>query len=757
MINNRKLQKGNHIRAVFAMILIFALLICSGRFGNDTVYGYEEKAGVIIGGEPHVYTRAAASDSAELVNTLENGKPLTVIGETIGDDEQLWYQIKYILKANGQERIGYCRAVNVSLGEAVASETIAEPIEYQADAPVLAIGTINGNNVFVRQTAGTDGIYMFSLYRGNTVDVIGQTTVSGAIWYQINCTKDGVNYTGWTHGRYIDLIYTNVETDEAFVQGLRDAGFPESYISNLAALHAKYPNWTFLPVHTGLEWKDVIKAESKAAVNMVQTSADDAKKSVASSEYNWYTNTWTIRDGSGWVTAHPDYIAYCMDPRNFLTETSIFQYESLSFSSAHNVAGVQAVLNGTFMANDALEPDGSTLNYANAFMSIGQQTNVSPYHLASRVVQEQGAGTSPLISGTYDVYVGYFNYFNINAAGTPESVLYANGLSYAQTQGWNSRYASLMGGAKFLSEKYIARGQDTLYFQKFNVVYSAQLFAHQYMANVTAAITEGQKIAKAYTDKTQSFVFKIPVYLNMPENPVVFNASGNRNNYLSGLSVSGLSLTPTFTGATTDYSIIVDAAVSSITVAASPVSSKAKVSGTGTYPLVTGNNTIKINCTSQSGDARTYTLTVVRPEQSDIDYNITSGKYSIDTYITGVTPGTTVADFLSQVTCAEGIVKVITASGVENTGNIATGNKLAVYVNDTLVGTKDIVIYGDINGDGQINVLDIIKLNRNILALDQLSGAYLEAGDANRKGDGINILDLIVVNRHSLGLTTIQQ
>lgn len=753
----RNLREGNGIRVVLSMLLIATMLLTSFPFQNDITYAYEAKEGEIVGGEPYVKTRVTPSQDAERVSTLENGKPVTVINEVIGEDGQLWYQVKYILKANGQERTGYCLAVNVTFTGTSSNVTPSEPLEYQGNAAVLAIGTINGNNVFVRQQAGLEGEYMFSLYRGNSVDVIGQTTVGGAVWYQINCTKNGVKYTGWTHGQYVDLVYTNVQTDEEFVKGLRDAGFPESYIANLSALHAKYPNWTFLPVHTGLKWSDVLKAESKAAVNMVQTIADDAKKSVASSEYNWYANTWTIRDGSGWVTAHPDYIAYCMDPRNFLTETSIFQYESLSYSSAHNVAGVQAVINNTFMANDAPEPDGTMLNYANAFMSIGQLTNVSPYHLASRVAQEQGGGTSPLISGTYGDYKGYFNYFNINAAGTPESVLYANGLSYAKKQGWNSRYNSILGGAQFLSEKYIARGQDTLYFQKFNVVYSAQLFAHQYMANVTAAITEGQKIAKAYTDKTQSFVFKIPVYLEMPEQAVSFNASGNRNNYLSSLSVSGLSLTPGFDGGATEYSIIVDASVSSISVAASSVSSKAKIKGTGVYSLVTGTNVIKVDCTSQSGDTRSYNVNVVRQEQSDISYNILSEKYVIGEYITGVAPGTTVSDFLSGIACEEGVVKVITASGQENTDKIATGNKLAVYVNDILVGTKDIVIYGDVNGDGQINVLDIIKTNRNILALDQLSGAYKEAGDANRKGDGISILDLIVLNRHSLGLTTIQQ
>lgn len=760
IINMRSIKKllgKNRIRAVFVLVQMLALVISSTNFGNNTVYAYEEKAGRIVNGTPYVYTRVEPSDDSERVNTLENDKEVTVIDEVSDANGEAWYLVKYILKANGQERQGYCRTYNVSFKEQVDAETIVEPIEYNANAPVLAIGTINGNNVFVRQSAGLSGTYMFSLYRGNMVDVIGQATVDGAVWYQINCVNKGKNYTGWTHGKYIDLVYVDVETDEAFEQGLREAGFPESYISNLSALHAKYPNWTFVPVHTGLKWKDVIKAESKAAVNMVMTSADDAKKSLASSEYNWYTNAWTIRDGTSWVTAHPDYIAYCMDPRNFLTETSIFQYESLSYSSQHTKDGVKAVITDSFMMKDALEPDGSKLNYADAFMSIGQKTNVSPYHLASRVLQEQGGGTSKLISGTYKGYEGYFNYFNINAFGTPVDVLYKNGLSHAKSQGWNSRYNSLLGGAQFLSEKYIAKGQDSLYFQKFNVVYADKLYYHQYMANVTAAITEGQKIAKAYSDKTQSFVFKIPVYLDMPEKAVAFTRSGNPNNYLSSLSVSGLPLTPGFDAGVTDYSIIVDASIDSVSVDAKAVSSKSKIKGAKKHTLETGTNLIKVKCTSESGETRTYNITVEKQAQSDISFNIASEKYAIGTYITGVEPGTTVSDFLANISCTDGEVKVITSSGEENTGVVGTGNKVAVYIKDVLVGTKDIVIYGDVNGDGAINVLDMIKINRHSLGLAKVKGTHLEAADANRRNDGVNVLDMIKVNRHALGLNMIDQ
>ncbi|MCD7709663.1 MAG: cadherin-like beta sandwich domain-containing protein [Clostridiales bacterium] len=546
---------------------------------------------------------------------------------------------------------------------------------------------------------------------------------------------------------------------------LASAGFPDSYIPSLVALHEKYPQWTFEAVQTGLDWDTVIAQESRNGWNLVPKSGDDARKSTASGAYDWYENTWTIYDGSSWVAANPDYIAYCMDPRNFLNDTDIFQFESLSYSSAQNRAGVESIISDTFMATDVKDSDGTTLSYADAFMEIGKATGVSPYHLASRVRQEQGtAGTSALISGTYsDEYWGYYNYFNVGASGTSQALVIQNGLAYAKSAGWDTRYKSLQGGAEILAENYIAKGQDTLYFEKFNVVYTASLYSHQYMTNVTAAITEGQKMADGYSDKSQAFVFRIPVYENMPDSAVAFTATGNPNNYLKTLEVSGQSLTPTFDGATTDYSLIVDNSVSSVTVSATAVASTSTVTGTGTVSLSVGTNTVKVKCKSGSGSTRTYKITIVRQEASEDaeSAGLSSSKYSIGSkYVTGITPGATVSTLLKNVTATSGSAKLLDSSGKEKGSKdaVCTGDKLVCYDSSgTKQSTVRIVIYGDVNGDGDINVLDMIKVNRDALGLESLSGCYLEAGDANRAGDGVNVLDMIYINRHALGLTTIKQ
>ena len=54
-----------------------------------------------------------------------------------------------------------------------------------------------------------------------------------------------------------------------FVTAMKNAGFPDSYIPNLTALHNKYPSWTFEAVNTGLNWDTVIENESVNGLNPV--------------------------------------------------------------------------------------------------------------------------------------------------------------------------------------------------------------------------------------------------------------------------------------------------------------------------------------------------------------------------------------------------------------------------------------------------------------------------------------------------------
>ncbi len=283
--------------------------------------------------------------------------------------------------------------------------------------------------------------------------------------------------------------------------------FPASYQPALRALKEKHPNWTFVRQNTNLDFQTVINNELQGGKSLVyKTYGDYCKEG---------------QHSPGWYFASEDILKLYMDPRNSLHENAIFQFEQLTYNeSYHTQAAVDSFLSTTFMNSTRPAPKND-ITFAEIFWSIGAQQKISPFHLAARVLQEQGQGTSPLISGTYPGYEGYYNYFNIGASGSTNEQIYANGLTYAKNEDWHDTYFSVLGGAKILAERYIWKGQDTLYLQKYNVSANASnpIYTHQYMQNIAAPTSEALSIKKLYESAgalDNTFVFKIPVYENMP-------------------------------------------------------------------------------------------------------------------------------------------------------------------------------------------------------------------------------------------------
>lgn len=81
------------------------------------------------------------------------------------------------------------------------------------------------------------------------------------------------------------------------------------------------------------------------------------------------------------------------------------------------------------------------------------------------------------------------------------------------------------------------------------------------------------------------------------------------NNKLSSLTVSGGTLSPTFSSSVTDYTVDVSD-IDSITISATKSDDDATVSGTGTKTLEMGSNEFDIKVTAESGSVKTYTVTV---------------------------------------------------------------------------------------------------------------------------------------------------
>lgn len=342
------------------------------------------------------------------------------------------------------------------------------------------------------------------------------------IWELVSFAYQGTEYRGYIPRDYLacsDEIFLewenaygmNPAASVMMAEDIRQASahadveqFPESYRAALNALKAAHPNWTFVKMNTGLNWSDVVYNEMQGGRSLIPSSFP------AYMQNGLYSKSWAY--------ATKEALEYYLDPRNWLTEDYIFQFEQLTYNeSYHTEAAVQTFLNSTFMAGNI---PGVGKSYARSFWEIGKNLGVSPFHLACRVYQEQGQGTSPLISGTYPGYEGYYNYFNVGATGTTDKAIIESGLKKAKEEGWTNPYLSIQGGARVISANYILKGQDTLYLQKFDVDSSYNgLYWHQYMQNICAPSSEGYNIRKLYASTNaldNTFVFKIPVYNDMP-------------------------------------------------------------------------------------------------------------------------------------------------------------------------------------------------------------------------------------------------
>lgn len=175
---------------------------------------------------------------------------------------------------------------------------------------------------------------------------------------------------------------------------LRAQGFSESYIEDLAALQKAHPNWKFVAFKTGIDFDDAVKGEL-----------------------------------AGTPTTETNLRAY-LDPRNWLNEKYIFQFESIKKSDAvQSVSSVNAILKNTWMANSKInyfDTQGISKTvtqvntYADAMIKASNDTNMSANYIAAKIRQENGGATysATAVCGTRPPFQGMFNYFNIGAYTT---------------------------------------------------------------------------------------------------------------------------------------------------------------------------------------------------------------------------------------------------------------------------------------------------------------------------------------------------
>ncbi len=611
---------------------------------------------------PPVVTKVYLNEIVEILGSVK-GEFRTEAG--ISTD--IWYHVKYTTK--GTEFEGYIFSAFISdyaiddIGFSVEGMALEEfskakktySIYVPEDATHFSINRI------VRHS-GEDSIKVY-------LNEIEYTEALNSIPLSLKTTKievacmssDGTIVADYT----FNIGRISKASHDAFLVALEK--FPKSYRDKLMVLHSMFPKWIFTPFDTGLIWNDVINAQDPKYPRTVSLIEKYVKPE--------YKKDDIIRDSSSFVIASRAAVEYYVDPRNFLQENNIFMFEQLSYNpDIHSLEGIEKIFSSYPVLKEKAE----------MFYIAGQQSGVSPYHLASRSKQEVTTRNpevlSPIASGKFILkfcpagsstitedmrYYNLFNFYNIGTGqNTNITLLHIRGLDFAKgylvdgnfrfntdyktndvllpmfeedestersAEGklkydlpWDTEQKAITGGAKFLAKDYISQGQDTLYLQKFDVDKGENgLFWHQYMQNIQAPFYESSATFRTYfqmDDLNNNFSFRIPIYLDMPDNSIPLPEETGR---LNSLAVSGYPMVPSFDPfVTSGYSVVVPDEAETVDIKALGLDSRSIITGSGKINLLSGENKVDIVCTPPNGTAITYTLTITRnlPEKSSDNY-----------------------------------------------------------------------------------------------------------------------------------------
>lgn len=529
--------------------------------------------------------------------------------------------------------------------------------------------------------------------------------------------------------------------------------FPESYQEYLTALKEQHPKWNFEAYYTGISWDELVANEIDHGHNRIITSADSL----------WKCSCNNVE--SGYSCASESIIKYYMDPRNFIkNDVLIFQFLEMTYNpTVQDKDGVETILKNTFM-NTSIEVEGKeTISYADIIIEAAKQSNMSPYSIATKIIQEVGSTGSESVYGTYTGYEGYYNFFNYGANDEGNAV--SNGLDYAKSKNWNNQYVAIVEGAKLLANDYTSAGQNTAYFYKWDVVgksilktnttctvSSDYLFGHQYMTNVQDPTSQTSRLYNTYLSNNildANLNFIIPVYDNMPDLnklPTTLTEKDGELYYSVGEGVYVRS------GPGTNYSSIGYINTLDEVVAMQEREKVADYSGMKWDKVKLSNGVVGYIASKYLKPCSTkeYNNGGTNVDNSSQNQLNSTDKVKIEEKNAIAIQNLTGENLASQLKITN---YQITKDGktLENTKKVGTG-----YIIKDKDTSKEytIIVKGDINGDGEIKSNDALEVLKQSAKIVENKGIILKAMDTNKDGI-VNSADALLILKSSVGLDSI--
>ena len=589
-----------------------------------------------------------------------------------------------------------------------------------------------------KAAAVTDNIGNISLIYGTKVTIL---ETSGS-FYKVSI---GGNVTGYVPTKFVFKETDLKLQDDQYCNELKTKGFNDTYCPYLSYLHSKHPNWKFEPVNINVSFSDIVKGEEGKNYIQLTTYRDI------------YTSSNVVREGKNYYTSNNTVNAYLLDPRNYLNEKSIFIFEYLGYDP--NTEDETIIRNTV----TAIAGDSFLKNYIENYISAGKEYMVSPVHLISRSVQEGASdSTYVAVNGTATFTCegvtrsGYYNFYNIGAnKSVYDGLCFASkGTSYLRP--WTTRELAIKGGAQFIASGYINKGQNTLYFEKFQTNPNAQtsMYTHQYMTYIFAPYAEAhnikQKLEKANALDNE-YTFNIPVYTNMPYETYQVTLLDN-NNFINNLRIDGRTISG-FDKDVLEYVVPVQDTLTSVNISAD-VSVTSTVEGDGNIILDKEITEVNIKVTAENGEYRIYKVYIKKVSDTtkveDIINNI--GVKNNNSYLFDLNVSETGRSLINKIknVSPNASATVYNIDGSINNGSISTGNFVTIETPVSGKITYTLSVHGDLNGKDGVTIVDLLRLQKYLLGKVNLDGVEKYGADVN--GDGsVTIVDLLRLQKYLLG------
>ena len=187
-------------------------------------------------------------------------------------------------------------------------------------------------------------------------------------------------------------------------------------------------------------------------------------------------------------------------------------------------------------------------------------------------------------------------------------------------------------------------------------------------------------------------------------------------------------------------------------------SSIAEVNAEGVITGIAEGNTNIIVSTEEGNFEKSIQVNVIRKlEDGEIIFD--EQLYVNANEISGLENKNNTVDKFIQNIKTNYKIEIYNSSGQKIEGNslVGTGSIVKILDNDTTVIEYNIIMYGDVNGDGKINSIDLLVLQRHILEIQKFSGVYLKAGNVRKNGKNPSSVDCLLIQRHILGIQELEQ